>query len=56
MLIEVFQVKNSDPFEKILNAMNKKEMKNMVEDLKKEKDNLMDILKTEEKKNVNYKF
>ena len=40
-------MKNSDPFEKILNAMNKKEMKNMVEDLKKEKKNLLDKLKTE---------
>ena len=48
----MFQVKNSDPFEKILNAMNKKEMKNMVEDLKKEKSSLMGILKTEEQKKV----
>ena len=45
----MYQVKNSDPFEKILNAMNKKEMKNMVEDLKKEKINLLKELNNSEK-------
>ena len=45
----MFQVKSSDPFEKILNAMNKKEMKNMVEDLKKEKNNLLKKLNDSEK-------
>lgn len=40
----MFQVKSSDPFDKILNAMNKKEMKSMVENLKKEKKTLLDEL------------
>jgi hypothetical protein len=42
-------VKNSDPFEKILNAMNKREMKDMVEDLKKEKKSLLKELNNSEK-------
>ena len=42
-------MKTTDPFDKILNAMNKKEMKVMVEDLKKEKKNLLKKLKEPEK-------
>ena len=51
-LSKVFQVKSTDPFEKMLNAMNKFEMKGLLKDLKKEKKDLLEKLNTDDDRNV----